>query len=206
MKVNIQLKTIYGNLIFELEKENNSISEVVKEYIKDELSRGKSSADLSSANLRYANLRYANLSYADLSSADLSSADLRSANLSYADLRSANLSEDTGFLLSQCPTEGSFIAWKKASDKIIKLEICADSLRSSATTLKCRCSSAKCLEIQELDGTKCNLKEIPSSYDSSFIYKVGKISKVDNFDEDRFNECSTGIHFFISREMAVQYN
>ncbi|MCE5225751.1 MAG: DUF5758 domain-containing protein [Porphyromonadaceae bacterium] len=29
--------------------------------------------------------------------------------------------------------------------------------------------------------------------------------KVDDFDENRWNECSSGIHFFIAREMAVQY-
>ena len=34
---------------------------------------------------------------------------------------------------------------------------------------------------------------------------VGKIVKVDDFDDNRFNECSTGIHFFIAREMAVKY-
>ena len=161
---------------------------------------------MSYANLRYANLSSANLRSADLSSANLGSANLRYANLSSANLRSANLRSGTGFLLEQCPSEGSFIAWKKAGNKIIKLKVCEDALRSSATTLKCRCSSAECLEIQEIDGTKCSLTEISSSYDSSFVYEVGKISKVDNFDTDRFNECSTGIHFFIRREMAVQYN
>ena len=44
-----------------------------------------------------------------------------------------------------------------------------------------------------------------SSYDNTFIYKKGEIVSVDNFDEDRWNECSTGIHFFITREEAVNY-
>ena len=50
------------------------------------------------------------------------------------------------------------------------------------------------------------IREIESNQDSSFIYRVGEIVKVDDFDENRFNECSTGIHFFIAREMAVNYN
>ena len=70
----IELKTIFGDLIFSWESENNTISETVKEYIKKEIASGKS---------------YADLSYADLSSANLSSADISSANLRYADLSNA---------------------------------------------------------------------------------------------------------------------
>ena len=104
----IEIKNRFtGKIIFEFSKENNTISETVKEYIKKELAEGKryvnlsyanlSCADLRSANLSYANLSYANLSsanlsYANLSSADLSSANLSSANLSYANLSSADLS------------------------------------------------------------------------------------------------------------------
>jgi uncharacterized protein YjbI with pentapeptide repeats len=178
------------------------------------------SADLSYADLRYANLRSANLSSADLSNADLSYADLRyvnlrsadlsSANLSYADLRNADLSylkhnECTVFLLPQCPSEGSFISWKKAGGKIVKLLVTDDAKRSSSTTLKCRCSKAKVLGIENLDGTDSGLTEIKSNHDDNFIYRVGEIVEVDNFDENRFNECSTGIHFFIARESAVAY-
>jgi len=92
----IQIKTMFGKLIFEYEKENNTIKETLKEYIRVELEKGYRYANLSSADLRYANLssadlRSADLRYADLSYANLSSANLRSANLSYADLSSANL-------------------------------------------------------------------------------------------------------------------
>ena len=107
---------------------------------------------------------------------------------------------------SQCPTEGSFIAWKKAQCKIVKLEVTEDAKRSSATSLKSRCSKAKVLAIQEKDGNLSELTQIASNHDSSFIYKVGEVVEVTDFDEDRWNECSTGIHFFISRDMAVKYN
>ena len=107
--------------------------------------------------------------------------------------------------LSQCP-DGEFIGYKKAADeKIVKLLILEDAKRSSATTLKCRCSKAKVLEIQERDGSKSGCNQIRSQHDPSFVYKIGEIVKVDNFDEDRWDECSTGIHFFISRDMAVKY-
>ena len=170
-----------------------------------------SGADLSGADLSDADLRRANLSGADLSGANLSGADLRRANLSGADLRRANLSgakinENTAFLLIQCPETGAFVCFKKASNKIVKLLIPEDAIRSSATSYKCRASKAIVLEIQELDGTKSNIISICSSYDNSFVYEVGKTVEVKNFDTNRFNECSTGIHFFVNREMAVQYN
>ena len=38
-----------------------------------------------------------------------------------------------------------------------------------------------------------------------FIYKVGEVVYVDNFDNDRWNECSNGIHFFLNKENAINY-
>ena len=157
-----------------------------------------------------ADLSNADLSDAYLSGAYLRDADLRDADLSGANLSGANLSGikyniySTG--LSQlCPQEGSFIAWKKASGKIVKLRITDDALRSSATTRICRCSKAEVLDIQELDGKKSDTQSVCSDYDDSFAYEVGKIVEVQDFDEDRWNECSTGIHFFIDRNDAVNY-
>jgi len=95
MKVKIQIKSwLNGEVLFEFEKEDNTIKDTVLEAIKS--SANLSYADLSYADLRSANLSSANLSYADLSYADLSYADLRSANLSSANLRpGVNLSEAT---------------------------------------------------------------------------------------------------------------
>lgn len=45
-----------------------------------------------------------------------------------------------------------------------------------------------------------------SWYDVEFVYRVGEIVKVQDFCEDRFAECAQGIHFFIDREEAVNYN
>ena len=90
--IKISIKNRFtGSIIFEYEKENNTIKETLKEFIRQELDEGKSSADLSSADLSSADLSSAVLSYANLSSADLHSADLRSADLRYANLSSADL-------------------------------------------------------------------------------------------------------------------
>ena len=61
------------------------------------------------------------------------------------------------------------------------------------------------LEIQKLDGSKSDISQISSNRDKNFIYKVGEIVKVDDFDNNRWNECSTGIHFFMNRNIAVNY-
>lgn len=157
-------------------------------------------ADLTNANLNYTNLSSANLSGANLSNSDLRGSSLGYANFSNAKLDDANLyntslSEKTAFLLPQCPSEGSFVAWKKASGMIVKLLVTEDAKRSSATTMKCRCSKAKVLAIENIDGSKSELKEIESSYDSDFVYRVGETVEVKDFDDNRWNQCSTGIHF-----------
>ena len=174
-----------------------------------------SSANLSGANLSWANLSSANLSGANLSRAKLSGADLSSANLSGANLSRAKLSganlegilynENTSFFALQCPEEGSFIGFKKAGGKIVKLLIPEEAKRSSATSRKCRCSKAKVLSITELDGSDSGLESIQSDYSAGFVYKVGEEVSVPDFDENRWDECSTGIHFFITRDEAVRY-
>jgi len=159
-------------------------------------------ADLRGANLWKADLRVANLRGANLCGANLCGADLRGANLWKADLRGA---KNIPFIPMICPEEGSFTGFKKANGLIVKLEILADARRSNATTRKCRCDKAKVLSITNLDGTKSNVDEVSSGYDESFIYKVGEIVEEPNFNEDRWNECSKGIHFFINRQEAVDY-
>ena len=163
------------------------------------------SADLSGANLRSANLRSADLRSADLSGADLSGADLSGADLSGADLLNVRYDECTGFFALVCPEEGSFIGYKKANGHIVKLRITEDALRSSATSRKCRCSKAEVLSITTLDGEDDGLTSIPSNYDSDFIYRVGTTVEVEDFETDRWDECAAGIHFFITRQEAVQY-
>lgn len=174
--------------------ELNEILEKHRKWLNDE--EGGERADLSGANLSGANLSGANLSWADLSG----------ANLSWANLSGAIYNEHTAFFALCCPEEGSFVGYKKAGGKIVKLQIPKSAKRSSATTRKCRCSKAKVLSITEIDGSDSGITEIRSDLDESFIYKVGETVSVSDFDENRWNECSTGIHFFITRDEAVKYN
>lgn len=178
-------------------------------------------ADLRGADLRDANLCNANLCNANLYDANLRGANLHGANLCGANLCSANLcgadlsgakntdktlwNAHTAFYPLQCPETGSFIGYKKAADKIVMLEICADAKRSSATSRRCRCSKAKVLSITHLDGSDSGLTEVRSNYSKEFVYRVGEIAEAPDFDENRWNECTAGIHFFITRGEAVEY-
>jgi hypothetical protein len=166
-------------------------------------------ANLYGANLREADLRGANLREANLYGANLYGANLREANLYGANLREANLygadlREAIGTYMA-CPTDGSFIGWKKASEYIVKLQIPEDARRSSAGGEKCRCDKAYVVEIQNADGTKADIETIHSTHDANFVYTVGATVEVSDFDGDRWNECAPGIHFFIDRRAAVEY-
>ena len=207
-QIKIEIKNRWtGNILFEYLSENNTIKKTVSEAIKSE------------ANLREANLRRANLCGADLCRADLYGADLRGANLyeanlrranlyganlRRADLRGADLCEAKGAYMA-CPTDGSFIGWKKASGYVVKLQIPEDARRSSAGGEKCRCDKAYVAEIQNADGTKADIEAIHSNHDNNFVYTVGATVEVPNFDDCRWNECAPGIHFFIDRRAAVEY-
>ena len=158
-------------------------------------------ADLSGANLRNTNLSGANFECADLSGADLSGANLSGTNFEFADLSGAKID----FPIA-CPEKGSFIAFKKVKDNyIVELLIPEDARRCSATSRKCRCDKAKVLSITKLNGTSDGVDTVYSKYDETFAYKIGEIVEVKDFDDNRWNECSTGIHFFVTRQEAVNY-
>ena len=119
-------------------------------------------------------------------------------------LREVNYNHLTSFLSLQCPEKGAFIRYKKSGDKIVELRIEEDSQRSSATSRKCRASKVTVLSITSIDG-KEEFKKSENTEEYRFTYEVGKTYEIDDFDEDRWNECSTGIHFFITRDEAVKY-
>jgi hypothetical protein len=171
-------------------------------------------ADLSDANLSDANLSYANLSYADLRGADLSGVDLRYADLSHADLSDANHVQLSIAKTSILPDEGDIIGWKKAwtddtmppKSVIVKLLIPSDAQRSNATGRKCRASTARVLDLQDKQGNSLPSDTTAySGHDTDFTYKKGETVHVEDFDTNRWNECATGIHFFITRIEAVEY-
>lgn len=128
------------------------------------------------------------------------------ADLSNTNLSDANLSDaiNVNYPLS-CPEEGAFVGYKKAGGYIVKIKISEDAKRSSSTGRKCRCSKAEVMSITNLDGSDSGKTEVCSDYDNNFVYRVGTVIKVDDFCDNRWQECAPGIHFFITRKEAVDY-
>lgn len=120
-------------------------------------------------------------------------------------------------------------------DVIVKLEIPEDAKRSSALGRKCRCDRAKVLGIYDIKqylepvgvrgdgvvdtiirrhiGDKLSDETVAYSRfarlsawgNDPFPYKVGQWVYPDEWNENRFDECSHGIHFFINAQEAVDY-
>ena len=150
-------------------------------------------ADLSRADLSDADLARAKLADADLTAADLAEANLARANLTDADLRGAkNISPLAAARLSICPA-GAIIGWKKLADgKICKLLIPDGAKRSNATGRKCRAEFAVVLEGEGV-----------STWDGIFEYRIGEtVRPREPFCDDRWAECASGIHFYLTREEA----
>jgi hypothetical protein len=95
---------------------------------------------------------------------------------------------------------------KIRGDLIAKLEILEDSKRSRGTGDRCRCDKCMVLDFQNLDGSKSNETTYTcDEYYTKYKYIVGKVVCADKWDDNRWNKCSHGIHFFIDRQSAVDF-
>ena len=245
MEVKIEINSIFGNVLFEYSKDNNTIKDTVEEAVRRGISLDMASLDgasLNGASLNGASLNGASLNRASLDGASLNGASLNRASLNRASLYGASLNRaslygaslngasldraslygaslygaslygasldgalDIPYIPLACPSDGAFIGWKKVDDKLIQLLIPEDAKRSSATTNKCRCSKAKVLSITSLDGKSAYVSVVNESYNPHVVYKVGEMVFPDSFNENRWDECSHGIHFFINKQDAINY-
>jgi uncharacterized protein YjbI with pentapeptide repeats len=162
-------------------------------------------ANLCGANLHGTDLRNANLSCAILRIADLSDTYMNGANLHNADLSGANLYNASlhgayplieyrkGKMLSE-----NIIGYKKCKDNIIvTLEIPKGAIVFSINGNKCRTNKAKVIAIEGSDRAF-------SRYEYMSYY-VGDEFTIYDFNCEYNQECTEGIHFFISREEAENY-
>ena len=161
---------------------------------------------LQGADLQGADLQEANLQGADLHGANLHGANLRGADLYGADLQNTKLPH-----YRIIPEEGSFIAYKKVrGNRILTLLIPEDAKRNSTLVgRKCRADKAFVLKAEFI--TKKGLvpskrRSFRSLRDSEFIYRLNTMVEEPNYDADIREECLTGIHFFPTKQEAIEYN
>jgi len=151
------------------------------------------------ADLARAYLARANLAGADLARAYLAGADLARANLARANLAGAKDIPDIAAAQTSILPEGDLIGWKKCRDGVIvKLQIPAAAKRSNASGRKCRAEYANVLEV-------IGASEGVSQHDGETEYRAGETVRCDEWGENRWGECSGGIHFFITRLEAENY-
>lgn len=157
-------------------------------------------ADLSNSDIQGAALRDN-----DLSRANISGTNMRASVLEGANLEGITSSEETRWFRMHCPEIGAFLGYKKCcNNRLVQLLIPADAKRTSATLPTCRCNKAKVLTIKSFDY-KRSYEEAWSLVDENFVYRVGEWVEVKNFNEDRWFDSTTGIHFFLTREEAWGY-
>ena len=156
-------------------------------------------------NFSYANLRTVAMRNNDLTGANIEGANLFGAVLEYAKLDGIISNEETKWFRLHCPEEGAFLGYKKCfNNRLVQLLIPADAKRTSATMNSCRCSKAKVLTIKSFDY-KEEFEEAWSLVDENFVYRKGQWVEVLDFNEDRWQDSTTGIHFWMTREEALAY-
>jgi len=205
------LNRFSGKVLFELECK--SLKSCVEVAVKNGASldgaglygANLAAASLEGASLDGANLDEANLDEANLVGASLVGASLDGASLDGASLVGANLDGVKKLHYQNCPEEGSFIAFKKGrKQEIIKLEIPAKAKRTSSIIgRKCRAELAKIISIEK-NGEQL---ESCDNWSSKYLmrYRVGFTVTADGYNDDPRLECTNGIHFFISKQEAIDW-
>lgn len=157
------------------------------------------------ADFRNARMVTASFRYCDMRCCDIRGADLFGAVLEFAKLDGIVSDENTKWFRLHCPEKGAFLAYKKCvNDRLVQLLVPADAKRTSATLPSCRCSRAKVLTIKSFDYQE-NFDEAWSLVDENFVYRRGEWIEVKDFNEDRWQDSTTGIHFWLTREEAMAY-
>lgn len=181
----------------------------------------------SDADGRRADFRGAYLLGADFTGADLRGADFRRADLTFATFIGAYLdgADFTGARLTDacfdltvfgaarmpdlpmiCPERGAFQGFKTAGGTIVHLLIPEDAKRLSGTGTSCRCDRAEVLAITKPGTGEKAGDVIRSDADPEFVYRIGKTVSVPDFDECRWHQETTGIHFYMTEREAYLYS
>lgn len=118
---------------------------------------------------------------------------------------------DNEYTFGKILTE-TIIGYKKAiivsttfQEALIKLEIPKGAIVFQPNNYKCRTNIAKVLCISNLSETFTDLIA-RSWYDSTFMYHVGETINCNDFELNNTIECAEGIHFFLDKESALNYN
>lgn len=152
-----------------------------------------------------ADMRGACMRRCDMTGCNICGANLYSAVLENADLTDIISDDRTQWFRMYCPETGPILGYKKCvNDRLVQLLIPADAKRTSSTMPSCRCNKAKVLTIKSFDDTE-EYEEAWSLVDENFVYRKGQWVEVKDFNEDRWFDSTTGIHFWLTKADAIAY-
>ena len=175
--------------------------------------------DFTSADLRFCDLCYSNIDYTCFEKADLGWANFTYAkktfwaNFGEADLTDVDFTDcclaDNAvngakglFIPMACPEEGAFIAWKKCQDnRIVKLMVPENALRTGGDRFSCRASEVEILDIYSENN---NCAEAVS-FEDDYTFRRGETIKDKQVFDSSLLHDGAGIHFFLSRAEAENY-
>lgn len=180
-------------------------------------------ADFSFANMTHATIKRSSFNNITVRDANLTEVEIAESSVFNVWFAAAKNVEDDIIPLN-CPESGSFRAYKKVVFPVLEYYPCSDAYmrewreaiavleipenakRTSSTGMKCRASEAKVIEFLTLEGKPMNISVAKSKYDRNFVYVKGATVRPElPFNDTRWSECTSGIHFFMRFKDAVNY-
>ena len=108
------------------------------------------------------------------------------------------------------PEVGSFHGWKKLADGVLAhVLIPADAERVGGSEFgKCRASKVITLDLWDRSGVRLTdpTARHAGTYRAMAEYQCGEETVADNYDPDPTQQCTGGIHFFLTRQEALDYH
>ncbi len=149
---------------------------------------------------------------------NLSGFDIEFKDCDLTEVVFKEMEEFGGIKLTNCklppfqivPSSGSFTGWKKVrGGYILKLLIPANAKRTSSLVgRKCRANKVKVVGVEKTSTSKfVNPDRVKyySLFRPKFSYYVGEYITEPDYDDNPTVECTKGIHFFITKEEAINY-
>ena len=179
------------------------------------------------SNLEYSELKYSTFRFVNLKNCSLKHSDMTASNFMNTNFTGANLKDtilvncnfysnynldkivgkNNNYIEGKVLTD-NIIGYKKCMDyTIVTLEIPRGAIVFSIDGTKCRTNKAKVIAIDGADraySKHSTYLEHNKTY-GHMSYYVGDEFTVYNFDCKYNEECSRGIHFFLTREEAEDY-
>jgi len=169
-----------------------------------------SAVDFRNVDLSYSEWLDTYVNHVNMPESVFLKANFRKTHIFDVDFSTANMSDiniDYTVTGLQDAPEGDLVMYGKKHGWIVTMLIPKEAKRSWATTRKLRAEYVKTLEIDPSRGyTRSRLIHSSHRSKSIVVYEVGKMTYPDSWDDNRWNECSHGIHGFLDKREAVTWS